>query len=83
MNPLWAKSLIEQCQEAGTAVFYKQWGDYVPLKIVSANGKQYRTIPVFKANGNEIPMVRVGKKAAGRVILGREWSEFPDTSRAV
>ena len=83
MNPLWAKSLIEQCQEAGTAVFYKQWGDYVPLKIVSANGKQYRTIPVFKANGNEIPMVRVGKKAAGRVILGREWSEFPDTSHAL
>ena len=50
---------------------------------MSANGKQYRTIPVFKANGNEIPMVRVGKKAAGRVILGREWSEFPDTSHAV
>ena len=83
MNPLWAKSLIEQCQQAGTAVFYKQWGDYVPLKIVSASGKQYRTIPVFKANGDEIPMVRVGKKAAGRVILGREWSEFPDTSHAV
>ena len=83
MNPLWAKSLIEQCQEAGTAVFYKQWGDYVPLKIVSDNGQRYRTIPVFKANGDEIPMVRVGKKAAGRVILGREWSEFPDTSHAV
>ena len=83
MNPLWAKSLIEQCQEAGTPVFYKQWGDYVPLKRVSASGKQYRTIPVFKANGDEIPMVRVGKKAAGRVILGREWSEFPDTSHAL
>lgn len=83
MNPLWAKSVIEQCQDAGTAAFYKQWGDYVPLKRLSANGKQYRTIPVFKANGDEIPMVRVGKKAAGRVILGREWSEFPDTSHAV
>ena len=83
MNPLWAKSLIEQCQEAGTPVFYKQWGDYAPLKSVGTTGKKYRTIPVFKANGDEIPMVRVGKKAAGRVILGREWNEFPDTSHAV
>ena len=79
MNPLWAKSLIEQCQDTGTPVFYKQWGDYVPLKRVSGDGKTYRTIPVFKANGDEIPMARVGKKAAGRVILGREWSEFPVT----
>ena len=80
MNPLWATSLIEQCQKAGTAVFFKQWGDYVPFKRVSADGKQYRTVPVFKSNGDEIPMVRVGKKAAGRKILGRIWSEFPKTS---
>ena len=74
---------MSNVRKPGRLFFYKQWGDYVPLKIVSANGKQYRTIPVFKANGNEIPMVRVGKKAAGRVILGREWSEFPDTSHAL
>ena len=63
--------------------FLQAMGYYVPLKIVSANSKQYRTIPVFKANGDEIPMVRVGKKAADRVILDRECSEFPDTSHAV
>ena len=83
MNPFWAKSLIEQCQKAGTAVFFKQWGDYVPFNRLSADGKQYRTIPVFKSNGDEIPMVRVGKKAAGRKILGREWSDFPKTSHLV
>ena len=79
MNPLWAVSLIEQCQETGTPVFFKQWGDYLPLNRVSGNGKTYRTIPVFRANGDEIPMVRAGKKAAGHVILGREWNEFPVT----
>lgn len=83
MNPLWAKSLIQQCQQAGTAVFCKQWGDYVPYERLGADGKQYRTIPVFKANGDEISMARVGKKVAGRRILGREWSDFPDTSHQV
>jgi protein gp37 len=83
MNPIWAKSLIMQCQEAGTPVFYKQWGDYVPLKYVDGNGRSYRTIPVFKSNGNEILMARVGKKAAGSEFLGREWTEFPDTSHAL
>jgi protein gp37 len=83
MNPIWAKSLIMQCQEARTPIFYKQWGDYLPLKYVDGNGKSYRTIPVFKSNGDEILMARVGKKAAGSEFLGREWTEFPDTSHAL
>lgn len=78
MNPLWAKSLIRQCEEAGTPVFYKQWGDYLPLKRLKDTGKKYRVIPVFKTNGDEIQMARVGKKEAGRKILGREWSQFPN-----
>lgn len=79
MNPIWAKSLIRQCEEAGVAVFFKQWGDYVPFRRVRDDGKRYMVIPVFKANGDEILMARVGKKAAGNTILCQQWMEYPET----
>jgi protein gp37 len=80
MNPNWAASLIRQCTEAGVPVFYKQWGDYVPLSKVKDQEKRYRTVSFFKRNGDEFLMARVGNKHAGIEILGREWSQFPDTS---
>lgn len=43
MHPDWARSLRDQCQDAGVPFFFKQWG----------------------------------KKAAGRLLDGREWNEFP------
>ena len=82
INPLWATSLIRQCEEAGTAVFFKQRGDHIPHSRVAGNSRRYRVIPVFRANGKTIPMVRVGKKAAGNLIRGRSWNEFPSTERA-
>ena len=30
MHPKWAKSLRDQCQKAGVAFFFKQWGNWVP-----------------------------------------------------
>ncbi|WP_304350523.1 phage Gp37/Gp68 family protein [Comamonas testosteroni] len=30
MHPAWARSLRDQCQAAGTAFLFKQWGDWVP-----------------------------------------------------
>lgn len=79
MNPLWAADLIRQCEEAGVAVFFKQWGDYLPFKRVQDEGKRYRVIPVFKSNGDEILMARVGKAEAGAKMRGKEWREFPKT----
>jgi protein gp37 len=60
MHPNWARSLRDQCQAAGVAFFFKQWGEHAPA-----------TDP---ANGS---MRRVGKKAAGAMLDGREHREFP------
>lgn len=30
MHPEWARSLRDQCQAAGTAFFFKQWGEWLP-----------------------------------------------------
>ena len=79
VNPVWIASLIKQCTKAGVAVFFKQFGDYVPHQRVRDDGKRYKVITVFKTNGDEILMARVGKKDAGNTILRQQWLQYPDT----
>lgn len=69
MHPAWAQSLRDQCETAGVAFHFKQWGEYWP------SGKAIAHAPaVFM--GDEV-LYRVGKKAAGRLLDGREWNEVP------
>lgn len=35
MHPDWARSLRDQCKAAGTAFFFKQWGEWVPWEPMS------------------------------------------------
>lgn len=72
-NPLWFRSIRDQCLNAGVAYFHKQHGEYVEWDGSQSPSPSYRfTTP------DATPMVRVGKHAAGRVLDGREWSEFPE-----
>jgi protein gp37 len=61
MHPDWARSLRDQCQAAGVAFLFKQWGEWAWA---------------FSADGRP-SMSRVGKHAAGRLLDGREHNEFP------
>ncbi|WP_458317140.1 DUF5131 family protein [Mycolicibacterium brisbanense] len=38
MHPWWAKSLHRQCEAAGVAYLFKQWGDWTPMAPI-VNGK--------------------------------------------
>ncbi len=71
MNPTWARSLRDQCVEAGVPFHFKQWGEFVPRATWgdSTGAKHIFDDGVF--------VNRVGKKAAGRLLDGREWNEFP------
>lgn len=72
MHPDWARSLRDQCIAAGVAFFFKQWGEWAPG---SAGIHSPKDIPI---NGHpEGIMHRAGKKAAGSLLDGREWREFP------
>lgn len=31
MNPQWARALRDQCEDAGVAFFFKQWGEFLPV----------------------------------------------------
>jgi protein gp37 len=56
MQPQWVRSIRDQCETAGVAFFFKQWGTFGP---------------------KDGAIARLGKKAAGRVLDGRTWDEYP------
>lgn len=67
MHPDWARSLRDQCQAAGVAFHFKQWGDWHADALLSTD-----------LSGNCPPLkMKVGKKVAGRLLDGREWNEVP------
>jgi protein gp37 len=72
MHPDWARSIRDQCQSAGLAFFFKQWGSWWPApetRIFGADG----AYPFDDTQG----MAHIGKKAAGRLLDGRTWDEYP------
>lgn len=83
MHPDWARSLRDQCQSAGVPFFFKQWGEWSPYDIDDHgfDTERLRTRHVKshagEHSGAENLMVSLGKTRAGRLLDGREWSEFP------
>lgn len=80
MHPDWARSLRDQCQAAGVAYFFKQWGEWAPAADIDVCDPVMGT-PVTSARYHALPggsgMLRVGKAAAGRELDGRTWDEVP------
>jgi protein gp37 len=72
MHPAWVRSLRDQTIAAGVPFFFKQWGEWCPAGSVG----QYCFNPGASIH-SLVTMNRVGKKKAGRLLDGREWSEFP------
>jgi len=91
MHPDWARSIRDQCVDAGVPFFFKQWGEW----------KEVATYPIAKGardgvagmiephnergvwGGTKSPRVlikieRVGKRAAGRLLDGVEHNAYPE-----
>lgn len=62
MHPQWARDIRDQCDAAGVAFFFKQWGEWAPSVTVD----------------DAMTYVRVGKKSAGRLLDGKEHNAFPN-----
>jgi protein gp37 len=85
MHPEWARSLRDQCYGNSVPFFFKQWGEWVSQSagdqsIPLGDAKQGITLR-HSGGGVRDGMFRIGKKASGRVLDGREWSEFPITGQ--
>lgn len=89
MHPDWVRRIRDDCHAGYTAFFFKQWGEFVPANQfvdVPGNG-EWGTIGInghymkFTSNYNEL-IYRMGKHAAGRLLDGRTWDEFPQPQQA-
>jgi protein gp37 len=66
-HPDWFRALREQCAVAGVPFFFKQWGEHAPDHNASGD-----------APGAEDGVMRkVGRKAAGAALDGREHRDAP------
>ena len=70
-SPEWFRSLHLQCMKNSVAFHFKQWGDWAPGDGINLPARKVQSAP------DGTVMVRVGKKAAGRVLDGAEWDELP------
>jgi len=73
MHPAWARSLRDQCLAASVPFFFKQWGEWAPAADYASETLEDLDVRGLTDDG----VVRVGKRAAGRRLDGREWSDFP------
>lgn len=73
MHPGWARAIRDQCAAAGTAFFFKQWGEwgFDPF-LIEAGG------PSFHRFEDGVFVQNYGKKAAGRLLDGVEHSAMPE-----
>jgi protein gp37 len=74
-HPHWFRSLRDQCVAAEVPFFFKQWGNFGPVHEPPH--------PVTRVGDDDIiGFANIGKKAAGRTLDGREWSQFPEVPHA-
>lgn len=97
MHPDWARSLRDQCVSAGVPFFFKQWGEWGAVhhpiggpadQAINGqldcrygefhDGEFVEDCLCMTGSGT---VARVGKKAAGRILDGQEWSQFPEVTR--
>lgn len=92
MHPDWVRSLRDQCQAAGVPFFFKQWGEWTPGENVERVRGTVDTAflcdrgwDIYPLNlttdvghiDDQPDLYRVRKKAAGRLLDGRELNETP------
>lgn len=89
MHPDWARSLRDQCADAGVPFFFKQWGEWAPhpkddLITVQQYYRSIRYIDVDTGQRKNDPtrtsdatMRRIAKKAAGRLLDGVTHDAMP------
>jgi protein gp37 len=80
MHPDWPRKLRDDCKAAGVPFFFKQWGEWAHRSYVIAGAHSYAKINKTRllALDDCTLMERVGKKAAGRLLDGKEHSEYPE-----
>jgi protein gp37 len=87
--------ITDQCTNAGTPYFFKQWGAWSPygvgtptpsgvhgpLALVSPDGRTHSPSWGALTPSGSVLMARYGKHRSGRLLDGRTWDEYPAVTR--
>jgi len=80
MHPSWARSLRDQCAAAGTAFFFKQWGEWAPGNIENApsfaggravNVYGYGSSSLVRLDGSPAGNVHAFDATTGAIRVGK------------
>lgn len=81
-----ARQLRDDCKAAGVPFHFKQWGEWSPVTFHQidnqylAQNDQVYTLDRTKGEVHFLfghGVARIGKKAAGRLLDGKQWDEWP------
>jgi protein gp37 len=87
VNPDWVRSIRDQCAEAGTPFFFKQWGEWGPEGPDPSRDGPGLAFDCHQFMKETSPkreyafMWRVGKRRAGRLLDGVLHDDFPRAER--
>lgn len=67
MHPDWARALRDQCQVAGVAFFFKQWGEWVPMTAEEAHREEacrlgFIDYGYMAPDGGHLPVPELGNR---------------------
>lgn len=75
-HPDWFRSVRNQCEAAAIPYFFKQWGEWKEAgRFASDRELESGKVQIFD---DGVCMRRAGRRAAGAMLDGREWKEFPN-----
>ena len=87
----WVRRLRDQCLEAGTPYFFKNWGKWLPYeqrKSATEYIEWEKSLDSFDKrivdntpDKNDV-IVRMGKKKSGHLIDGMGYRQFPEVRNA-
>ena len=72
MHADWPRRVRDDCVAAGVAFMFKQWGEWIPGSQIRAAHPSTLGLPCHVGPDGTLSY-RVGKRAAGAILDGREW----------
>jgi protein gp37 len=90
-HPDWFRELRDRCVADGRPFHFKQWGEWLPSEqayigqpvvLRADSGRWLQDDGSPAAGPSSAAVYRVGKKAAGHLLDGVEWHQFPEAVTA-
>ncbi len=79
-KPYWFEFLQNQCMRSNTPFFFKSWGDWIDVQngydVVNSKPLGFKTQTLGSGYAS-VDMFKVCKKAAGNLLDGKQYQEFP------